>query len=344
MKIKKVQLSLIVLFVLAIASFSFFVKAEEQATTTKNIFLDSDQDGLSDEEELTYGTDPQKADSDGDGYSDGAEVQSGYDPTKPSPGDKLIPTAASTSTETPIDPDQKNLTREVTQKITDMINDGDIDNQEINLDQVNMLVDESLSTQVSPDELPIVTRDDILIKQDDFKGLTDEQIEEAKKNDFIDYLAGMSYLLSINSPTPITSSSDITTLSNSITQDFAAAITSQNPEAIAGILETNQKILEQVKNIPVPEDLVETHIEALRIAEYAENLNTLFTANPADPLMSITNFSKIASFMNYASAFSDSLTEKIDSYGLTFDDSMQDKLSTFGIDILSDDLIQLLSQ
>lgn len=44
---------------------------------------DTDDDGLSDEEEEKYGTDPQKADTDGDGLWDGAEVNNaGTDPLR----------------------------------------------------------------------------------------------------------------------------------------------------------------------------------------------------------------------------------------------------------------------
>lgn len=42
--------------------------------------LDSDGDGLSDEEEIFYGTDKNNPDTDGDGYSDGAEVEGSYNP------------------------------------------------------------------------------------------------------------------------------------------------------------------------------------------------------------------------------------------------------------------------
>jgi len=42
--------------------------------------IDTDQDGLTDEEEKELGTDPKKKDTDGDGYSDGDEVAGGYDP------------------------------------------------------------------------------------------------------------------------------------------------------------------------------------------------------------------------------------------------------------------------
>ncbi|MDG1950148.1 MAG: hypothetical protein P8J32_05050, partial [bacterium] len=42
--------------------------------------VDTDNDGLSDQDEETYGTDPNNPDSDADGYTDGDEVSSGYNP------------------------------------------------------------------------------------------------------------------------------------------------------------------------------------------------------------------------------------------------------------------------
>jgi len=49
---------------------------------------DSDKDGLSDIDEVRYGSNPQAADSDLDGFIDGDEVKSGFDPVKYSPGDQ----------------------------------------------------------------------------------------------------------------------------------------------------------------------------------------------------------------------------------------------------------------
>lgn len=50
---------------------------------------DDDNDGLTNNEEIGWGTDPNNADSDGDGYLDGEEVAARHDPTKPAPDDKL---------------------------------------------------------------------------------------------------------------------------------------------------------------------------------------------------------------------------------------------------------------
>jgi len=80
---------------------TFFALAESQ--TNNSLFLDSDQDGLTDQEEHMIATDPEKADTDGDGYSDGKEVESGYNPLKPAPGDKIVPASQPS---TPLSTDQ----------------------------------------------------------------------------------------------------------------------------------------------------------------------------------------------------------------------------------------------
>lgn len=60
-------------------------KQETQIAGTK----DSDNDGISDEEEIKIGTDPFNPDSDGDGYLDGVEREGGFDPLNSSSADKV---------------------------------------------------------------------------------------------------------------------------------------------------------------------------------------------------------------------------------------------------------------
>lgn len=51
---------------------------------------DSDSDGLSDDLEALYMTDPRLPDTDGDGYSDAMEVQNGYDPLSAVSGKRMV--------------------------------------------------------------------------------------------------------------------------------------------------------------------------------------------------------------------------------------------------------------
>lgn len=54
---------------------------EERIAGTSVAKPDTDGDGLGDREEVkVYGTDPKKVDTDGDGYNDGDEVKNGYNP------------------------------------------------------------------------------------------------------------------------------------------------------------------------------------------------------------------------------------------------------------------------
>ena len=88
MKVNKIKVALSIIASFAMFAITLLAMAENK--NDNNIFLDYDQDGLTDQEEKMLGTDPRNPDTDGDGYTDGKEVQSGYNPLKSAPGDRLI--------------------------------------------------------------------------------------------------------------------------------------------------------------------------------------------------------------------------------------------------------------
>jgi hypothetical protein len=56
------------------------VGADTAVSADSSSTVDTDADGLTDEQEKVYGSDVNNPDTDGDGYKDGAEVKAGYDP------------------------------------------------------------------------------------------------------------------------------------------------------------------------------------------------------------------------------------------------------------------------
>lgn len=75
---------------------------------------DDDNDGLSNSDELIWGTDSKNPDTDGDGYLDGEEVAANHDPNKPAPDD-LLEVATEPAAETQSAPSQEGLSLEGTE-------------------------------------------------------------------------------------------------------------------------------------------------------------------------------------------------------------------------------------
>lgn len=327
-EIKRVKLTFLVLAILVISSYAFFSMAEENSGTQNNIFMDPDQDGLSSQEEKLYGTDPDKADTDGDGYSDGAEVKSGYNPLKAAPDDKLM----NSDTENPAAnnaEDEKNITKDLANKISAITLSPDSEEKNISLDEIKSMVNESLDQNISEDELPQIDPEDLKIIKQNYKG-TAEEINARKKEDFAKYIVAVYYILSSNSPEPITSGGDVTSIADSVFQKVITALTNRDTSSLSDLSSSGEKILEQLKNVEIPEELVDIHIKGMQFAQYSIQMEDLVAPNAEDPMADIANLSKIQSLVETLMVFSTEIQGKFAEYGLQYDDAIKGKIESYG--------------
>ncbi len=346
MKVKNVKVVIIVLAILITSSFVFLVLAKEKSTTDNNIVLDSDQDGLTNVEEKLYGTNPYNADTDGDGYSDGTEIKSGYNPLKSAPNDKLsthLDKKNKTTNGKEINTNntgQNNLTQQVAQKIFQLSNQNGSSDKNVSLQQIKDVVDQSLNSSTGLDVLTSkISKKDIKIKKENFSHLNKKEIKEKKKEDFIDYITAVFYILASNSPEPITNSSSMTSITSKMVKKITDALVTRDTKPIKDISESGKKMLIQLKKLEVPEDLVDIDLKALQFAEYAQNMKQ-YIKPTGDPLEDIANFSRMSGLVENLMSFSQDVQVKFSQYDIKYNKDIENKLNDYGFNVEKNTLIK----
>jgi len=312
---KNVRITFFIFFCLFVFSTAFFVLASD-AASTKSIFEDSDQDGLSNDEESLYKTDPNNKDTDGDGYMDGVEVESGYDPLKHAPGDKLASVHGDQSNK---DATQKvsNLTDNFSTEIASLVQSGSGTGDAITLENVNSAVQKVLSEADTEIVLPDVSLDEIKIKKLP-KNLSGKDKKEKEKDAVVEYLTVMAYILANNSPKTFHSENDLGSLLTSLSTDSLSALALGNTDSIDKLSEKGEKTLKEIKDVEVPEAMIDVHVKALKMAKYMVELKDDVKKhnNKEDPIGQIASLSKVQGFLGVVTDFGQEVFQKLSDYGI----------------------------
>lgn len=311
---KDTKFALFLFFSLLISSMAVFVFAGEP-TSTQNIFQDSDQDGLSNDEEKLYGTDPSDKDSDDDGYGDGVEVGSGYDPLKPAPGDKIVKEKNDIPSVSAQASAKENLTQKVSSEIVNILQNSEDSNGGVSLDDVNSSVQKMLSGNIEEVTLPDVDTKDIRIKKLP-KNLKEKDRDERKRKDVVEYLTVMSYLVANNSPRTFQTEDDLSRILRDISGDSIASLSSGDTDAINQLSKRGEKMLEELKDVEVPENMFDIHIKALKMANYAMQLKGELRSPQSDPLGQIAALSRIQGFLGSITGLTDEMRQVLIDYGI----------------------------
>ena len=302
-----------VFFALLMVSFSFFVWADSENSSSRSIFEDSDQDGLSNDEEKLYGTNSQNSDTDGDGYTDGTEIRSGYDPLKKSPGDRVV---------APINDDEDvhetflnesesvggsarvNITEAVSKEVAMTLKDSANKQEPLSLDQLKETVQKTMSDKMTTDTLPEIDEKTIKIKKQKYSSLSESEREKKIQDDTVEYVSAVSYILVNNSPVPMKSDNDISALASFVMTNSMTMLSGGNQAMLNDFSQKSQLITEQLRDVEVPENMIPLQVKALRMAQYASTFkDNVQNTGSDDPLAQINTFAKAQGFMGLFSDF-----------------------------------------
>ena len=310
-KIKYIKNFLLISACIFFAGINYFTYVKA-ATTRLDSFgkpcdtsIDSDCDGLTNAEEKLYGTDPNNPDTDGDGYSDGIEVASGYDPLKAAPNDKLSTSTVASADSSRTPTENTSLTDTFSQDLQTYLSSKGtttISNNDIN-DFISQDLAAKVGTPVTEDTLPAVDSSQIKVLDQSYPALSAADKKTQIYNDAADYFTRLVYLIVSNSPTPITSQSDLAAFNaNFMTQVATLASTSPNYAYFSDLGTRITTILSQMSVMTVPQTILPLHIKLMSIAEGFLQLQNDATSEN-DPISKMALLSKVQALTTIATDF-----------------------------------------
>ena len=311
----------LVFFLLLALSVGFYVSADEQGGKAYSLFQDADQDGLSDEEERVFGTDPLAKDTDGDSYSDGIEVESGYDPLKPAPGDKLVSSDDGLGKggyeEVSADDDSANVTEQASQGVANILASVSEENPSVKREDINASVEQLLEQSVVNVEIPEVDIKTLRIKEVRCKDSDGEEKCLKKQQDAtIEYLTMLSYLVANNSPVTLKNNGDLDLAASSLVSDIMSAFSTGNFSLILKNKSKAEAFLNNVREIEVPENMVATHVKALQLALFSVGLAEAFGKIDDDPIAQISLLSQVQGLLGFATGLPSDLQAEFEKLGI----------------------------
>lgn len=315
---KKVWDTSFLLFLfLTLAFFAFYASADE-AENGQNFFQDTDQDGLSNEEEKAYGTDPNSTDTDNDGYSDGVEIESGYDPIKPAPGDRVVPDVTSIATvQGGADPSE-NVTLKTADAVANIVQDAasNPDPQGgVSMENLDVALQNALGGADEELVLPEIDTKDIKIKKVS-KKLKGEKRKEQEKRDVLEYATVVAYIAASYSPIEIADEGEAEGAIRKISSGAMTSFQLGDFQYLDDLEKRAKSVSEQMKDVEVPEEMLDLHVRGLQLLTYASSLKGELKGNQVDPLKQVSNIGKTQALINELNGYLSDISSKYSELGI----------------------------
>ncbi len=329
MKINKISISKIQIigFVLVVGLVSVSLVSFSKKAIGESIFQDFDGDGLSDSEEISFGTDPHNPDTDGDGFRDGVEIRSGYDPLIKAPGDKIVKEKKIVSNVEDLQFTKGNLTQEVAvevmSKLSDMKEEGV---GGLGVDDFSDITSDIYKKNASELIYKEATKDDLIVKDQDYGKLSKKERKLKEKNDIAEYVSALAYIITTHMPSNGIAGGNVEEAMVNILSSSSVLYTGSpssliNDEVMGQIEDVINGIAsakDQIKEIAVPKEMIDIHLRALTLVNKAEAIYERKNYRKKDdPLAIITDLTMVEKLLGSADKLLGDLETKLDSYGIT---------------------------
>ncbi len=334
--------TVVLLFLLLFTSFfwgSGFSWADEDGL---NYFQDKDGDGLTDQEELALGTDPEKSDTDGDGYSDKVEIESGYDPLVAAPGDRLIEISSEevevagesdvNLTDVFLEKVQKNessLFQDLDQEtLTDLSDEkggmneeissglGELDQmggQMMDVGQMEGLLSQTFSGAGIEEEFPEIKEEDLNILPK-VKEENEKKKKKIEKKQIEEYLATLGFVMLTNAPFEAGNEQEFLGQLNFLIGGFQADIGQGNSKRMQEYKKRGEEVLDSMYELETPYVLKDTHQEVVQLVQYLINQNEKALFDQEDPIKMGLYLGKIQVSLERLAALNGEIQEVLKEY------------------------------
>jgi len=173
-----------------------------------------------------------------------------------------------------------------------------------------------MSGNVEEIVFPEINKSDIKIKKIS-KKLSEKKRVEQERKDALEYLTILSYLVANNSPKNFQTQDDVRKILDDLSIESISGLISGNKNTLDDLSKRGEKMLEELKNIQVPEAMLDVHVKALQMAQYGVQLKQeIKPSDSNDPLGQIKVLSRVQGFFGSITSLATEMQQKLSDYNI----------------------------